>query len=41
VQDGKVRLQIASGEVDFDLVNVDKARLVPSFGLTKSSDGLV
>lgn len=41
VQDGKVRLQIESGEVDFDLVNVDKARLVPSFDLTKSSDGLV
>jgi ribosome maturation factor RimP len=31
LQDGKVRLQIDSGEVELDLGNVDKARLVPKF----------
>lgn len=31
VQDGKIRLQIESGEVDFELANIDKARLVPRF----------
>ena len=38
VHDGKVRLQIDSGELVFDLVNVDKARLVPNFDLAKSTD---
>ncbi len=41
VQDGRVRVQIDSGEMEFDLVNIDKARLVPSFDLTKSSAGPV
>lgn len=31
MQDGKVRLQIDSGEVELDLGNIDKARLVPKF----------
>ncbi len=31
LQDGKVRLQIESGEVELDLANIDKARLVPKF----------
>lgn len=31
LQDGKVRLQIDSGEVELELGNVDKARLVPKF----------
>ena len=31
LQDGKVRLQIDSGEVELDLGNIDKARLVPKF----------
>jgi ribosome maturation factor RimP len=31
LQDGKVRLQIDSGEVELDLANIDKARLVPKF----------
>ncbi|MBA3998675.1 MAG: ribosome maturation factor RimP [Candidatus Accumulibacter sp.] len=30
-QDGKVRLQIDSGEVELELGNIDKARLVPKF----------
>lgn len=30
-QDGKVRLTIDTGEVELDLSNVDKARLVPKF----------
>ncbi|HRF71330.1 MAG TPA: ribosome maturation factor RimP [Accumulibacter sp.] len=41
VYEGKVRLQIDSAEFAFDLANVDKARLVPDFGRTKSSDRLV
>ncbi|RDE49051.1 MAG: ribosome maturation factor RimP [Candidatus Accumulibacter meliphilus] len=41
VHEGRVRLQIDSGEVVFDLVNVDKARLVPNFDLAKSTDRLV
>ena len=31
VQDGKVRLTIDTGEVELDLGNIDKARLVPKF----------
>ena len=31
VQDGKVRLAIDTGELELDLGNVDKARLVPKF----------
>ncbi|WP_153112137.1 ribosome maturation factor RimP [Propionivibrio limicola] len=31
VQDGKVRLTIDTGEVELELGNVDKARLVPKF----------
>ena len=31
VQDGKVRLTIDSGELEVDLGNIDKARLVPKF----------
>lgn len=31
LQDGKVRLQIDSGEVGLELGNIDKARLVPKF----------
>ena len=31
VQDGKVRLAIDSGELEVDLGNIDKARLVPKF----------
>lgn len=31
VQDGKVRLTIDTGEVELDLANIDKARLVPRF----------
>ncbi|WP_313952099.1 ribosome maturation factor RimP [Accumulibacter sp.] len=41
MHEGRVRLQLDSGEVAFDLVNVDKARLVPSFDLTRSNDRLV
>ena len=31
LQDGKVRLTIDSGDVELDLGNIDKARLVPKF----------
>ncbi len=31
LQDGKIRLTIDTGDVELDLVNVDKARLVPKF----------
>ena len=31
VQDGKVRLTIDTGELELDLGNIDKARLVPKF----------
>ncbi len=31
VQDGKLRLMLETGEVELDLSNVDKARLVPKF----------
>ena len=31
VQDGKVRLAIDTGELELDLGNIDKARLVPKF----------
>jgi ribosome maturation factor RimP len=31
VQDGKVRLTIDTGDVELDLGNIDKARLVPKF----------
>lgn len=31
VQDGKVRLTIDTGDVELDLANIDKARLVPRF----------
>ncbi|MCB1931681.1 ribosome maturation factor RimP [Accumulibacter sp.] len=41
VHEGKLRLQVDSGEVALDLANVDKARLVPNFELKKSSDRLV
>ena len=40
-QDGKVRVQIDSGEIEFDLAGIDKARLVPDFDLKKSSNRLV
>ena len=31
LQEGKLRLKIDTGEVELDLANVDKARLVPKF----------
>jgi len=31
VQDGKLRLMLETGEVELELANVDKARLVPKF----------
>ncbi len=31
VQDGKVRLTVDTGDVELDLGNIDKARLVPKF----------
>ena len=31
VQDGKIRLTVDTGDVMLDLVNIDKARLVPKF----------
>jgi len=31
VQDGKLRLVVETGEVELELTNVDKARLVPKF----------
>ena len=31
VQDGKLRLMVETGEVELELTNVDKARLVPKF----------
>jgi len=31
VQDGKVRLMVETGEVELELTNIDKARLVPKF----------
>jgi ribosome maturation factor RimP len=31
VQDGKVRLTVETGEVELELTNIDKARLVPKF----------
>jgi len=34
-------VQIDSGEIEFDLANIDKARLVPDFDLKKSSNRLV
>ncbi|MCB1942289.1 MAG: ribosome maturation factor RimP, partial [Candidatus Accumulibacter sp.] len=39
--EGKLRLRIDSGDLEFDLTNVDKARLVPDFDLAKSGDRLV
>ncbi len=39
--DGRLRLRIGADEVEFDLANVSKARLVPRFDLAKSSDGQV
>jgi ribosome maturation factor RimP len=41
VLDGKVRVQTDAGEMVFDLVNIDKARVVPQFDLKKSGDRLV
>jgi ribosome maturation factor RimP len=41
VQDGKVRLQTDAGEMEFDLVNIDKARVVPKFDTMKSGERLV
>jgi len=35
VQDGKVRVQVEAAAIDFDLANIDKARLVPDFALQK------
>jgi ribosome maturation factor RimP len=41
VLDGKVRVQTDAGEMAFDLVNIDKARIVPQFDMKKSGDRLV
>jgi hypothetical protein len=41
VLDGKVRVQTDAGEMEFDLVNIDKARVVPNFDMKKSGDRLV
>jgi ribosome maturation factor RimP len=41
VLDGKVRVQTDAGEMVFDLVNIDKARVVPQFDMKKSGDRLV
>jgi ribosome maturation factor RimP len=41
VLDGKVRVQTEAGEMAFDLVNIDKARVVPQFDMKKSGDRLV
>jgi len=41
VREGKIRLSVDAGEFEFDLEAIDKARLVPSYELTKSSDRLV
>ena len=41
VLDGKVRVQTDAGEMAFDLVNIDKARVVPQFDMKKSGDRLV
>ncbi|WP_300454449.1 ribosome maturation factor RimP [Accumulibacter sp.] len=41
VQDHRVRVQIDSGEMEFDLDNIDKTRLVPHFDVKKSGDRLV
>ncbi|MBP6707589.1 MAG: ribosome maturation factor RimP [Candidatus Accumulibacter sp.] len=38
---GRVRLQTDAGEMEFDLINVDKARVVPSFDTMKSGRKLV
>ncbi|MBL8393669.1 MAG: ribosome maturation factor RimP [Candidatus Accumulibacter sp.] len=34
--DGKVRLQSDAGEMEFDLGNIDRARVVPRFDMMKS-----
>ena len=41
IQDGRLRLQTDAGEMEVDLVNIDKARLVPKFDMLKSGDRLV
>lgn len=41
IQDGRLRLQTDTGEMEVDLVNIDKARLVPKFDMLKSGDRLV
>ncbi len=41
VLDGMVRVQTDAGEMAFDLVNIDKARVVPQFDMKKSGDRLV
>ena len=41
VLDGKVRVQTDAGEMAFDLVNINKARVVPQFDMKKSGDRLV
>ena len=38
VQDGRIRLCSDSGELEFDLNDIDRARLVPRYELTKSND---
>ncbi|MBL8398703.1 MAG: ribosome maturation factor RimP [Candidatus Accumulibacter sp.] len=38
VQDGRIRLRSDSGEFEFDLSDIDKARLIPRYELTKSND---
>ncbi len=41
VQGSKVCLRTDLGEIEFDLVNIEKARLLPRFDLRKKSDGQV
>ncbi len=41
MRDGKVCLQAEVGEMAFDLVNLDKARVVPKFDTMKSGEKLV
>jgi ribosome maturation factor RimP len=41
VQAGKVRVQTDAGDIELDLVNIDKARVVPNFDMKKSGDRLV
>jgi ribosome maturation factor RimP len=39
--DGRVRLRVGADEVEFELENVGKARLVPRFDLATAGDGQV